>query len=492
VRDFRRSTRLLAALALLLVAGAAYQGRRHFIRTFFGDGEALVPGGRRGAAVAGPPGEVDRLRVVLLDGLGAAHAAGLPVLQGFCSRGQELRVDVGFPTVSLPVQHVLWTGRTQRESGVLYRIPALGEPPVDALPALVSSQAIAESHPAIVHSFGFGSAQPPLDRDAPDALPEGWRDGFAERATEAIHSDARLVFVHLLRIDEAGHAEGGASEAYAAAAAEADAILGTLLRADVERSAAGSTRWLVLADHGHRSAGGHGGAEPEIRQVRACVVGDGVLEGTSEEPLDVHLSDVARFVGESLGVGPSPGSSGRPWPEVLAGEGPSPSLPTPSSGRWIGALLSVGGVFAGLAWINRRLLWAALLWPILAYVGVLGGIGAVTLSNPAVYPPLGAAVLTAAWPGWLALVSTLLVLRRRAPVIDAALAVFGGVLAWALAALILAGAAGGDPPLTPLWTAQASLWLILTWPAAIVAALWLCLPTSSRRQANHRSMSFWT
>ena len=481
MRDSRWSTRLLAALALVLVAGAAYQGRRHFIRTFFGDGEARVQGAERGAALAGSPGEVERLRVVLLDGLGAGHAALLPQLQGFCSRGLELRVDVGFPTVSLPVQHVLWTGRTQQESGVLYRIPALAEPPVDALPRAVSSRAIAESHPAIVHSFGFASAEPPLDREAPEALPEGWREGFAERAVEAIRSDARLVFVHVLRIDEAGHAEGGASEAYAAAAVEADAILGTLLRAEVERGGGGSSRWLVLADHGHRPAGGHGGAEPEIRLVRACVVGDGVLKDIYDDPVDLHLIDLARFVGESLGVAPSPGSSARPWPEVLAGVGSSPSLPTPSLGRWIAALLCVGGAFAGLVWSNRRLLWAALLWPALAYVGVLGGVGAVTLSNPAVYPPLGAAVLTAAWPGWFALASTLLILRRRAPVIDAVLAVCGGVLICAVATLILAGAASAEPPLSPLWTAQASLWLILTWPAALVAALWLCLPTSSRQ-----------
>ncbi len=480
MRDSRWSTRLLAGLAILLVAGAAYQGRRHFIRTFFGDGEAVVPGARRGAAAAGAPGEVDRLRVVLLDGLGAARAAELPELRDFCSQGRALRVDVGFPTVSLPVQHVLWTGRTQQQSGVLYRIPALEEPPVDALPTAVSSRAIAESHPAIVHSFGFASAEPPLDREAPDALPEGWREAFAERAAEVIRSDERLVFVHVLRIDEAGHAEGGASEAYAAAAAEADAILGTLLRAEATHRPAGSTRWLVLADHGHRSAGGHGGAEPEIRQVRACVVGEGVPADTSGIPDDVHLSDVARFVGESLGVGPSPGAPGRPWAEALAGQGARPSLPTPSAGRWTAALLCVVAVLAGLAWILRRLIWAALLWPAAAYVGVVGGVGAVTLSNPAVYPPLGADALLAAWPGWAALVITLAVLRRRASVIDGAFAVFGGVLALALGALILAGAAGSDPPLMPCWTAQASLWLTLTWPAGILAALSLCLPTSSR------------
>jgi hypothetical protein len=420
-----------------------------------------------------PP--ADRLRVVLIDGLGAAHAKGLPNLSERCAEGVELRVDVGFPTVSLPVQHVLWTGRTQQESGILYRIPALAEPPVDALPRFVSARAVAESHPAIVHSFGFDVAEPPLVADDPEALPAGWREGFAARAAAAIAGDERLVFIHILRVDEAGHAAGGASPEYAAAAAEADAILGELVAA--AQADRGSTRWLVLADHGHRPGGGHGGPEPEIRVVRACVFGAGVTPAPGRT-IAATLSDIARLVGESVGVGPSPGAAGRPWSAVVAGDPPA-VLPVPSVGRWIAALIvSLGILAAALVAAGRRLLWAPFLWPTLAYVGVVAGVGWPTLSNPAIYPPVGAAILSAAWPGWVAAVLTLFLARRRLSSVRAAVAVAGG--GWALVggAVLLAGV-GGGPPLQPIWSAAASTSMILAWPVTAAAAIVAAMPTSA-------------
>ena len=65
------------------------------------------------------------MRVVLLDGLSRAHALRLPSLSEICSAGQELQLDIGFPTVSLPVQSALWTGMTQQQSGLQYHIGKL-------------------------------------------------------------------------------------------------------------------------------------------------------------------------------------------------------------------------------------------------------------------------------------------------------------------------------------------------------------------------------
>src|SRR5262245_54845197 len=42
-----------------------------------------------------------RTRVILVDGLTAAMAPQLPAWSSVCKRGVTLRVDVGFPTISL-------------------------------------------------------------------------------------------------------------------------------------------------------------------------------------------------------------------------------------------------------------------------------------------------------------------------------------------------------------------------------------------------------
>ena len=193
-------------LGLLLAALGLGAGRRALIRQFFVDG--AVPGD---APVwpRSPVGDgltpVPRVRVVLLDGLSRAHAVQLPHLSALCARGRELQVDVGFPTVSLPVQHVLWTGRTQQQSGVQYHIGQLAEPPRGSLPRQIDSLAVAESHPEIVHSFGFGRAEPSAD-PAWDGLPAWRAHGFVPAAHAAVASPAPLAFIHVLRIDEAGHA----------------------------------------------------------------------------------------------------------------------------------------------------------------------------------------------------------------------------------------------------------------------------------------------
>ena len=63
-----------------------------------GDGPGLTPSART--------------RVLLIDGLAADVAATLPAWTKTCARGIAVTVDVGFPTVSLPVEVALWTGLT--------------------------------------------------------------------------------------------------------------------------------------------------------------------------------------------------------------------------------------------------------------------------------------------------------------------------------------------------------------------------------------------
>src|SRR5690349_1510693 len=121
----RAVTRVVAALALLAAALGLFEARKRFIAGFFVHG----PGGAPPPVLPSPAdptlaregvGPAARVRVVLLDGLGLAAARRLPTLSSLCADGLDLEVDVGFPTVSLPVQSVLWSGQTQQQTGIQF------------------------------------------------------------------------------------------------------------------------------------------------------------------------------------------------------------------------------------------------------------------------------------------------------------------------------------------------------------------------------------
>lgn len=448
----------------LLVAVASYLGRRALIAGFFRDGvPAAAPWQREltGPSLPAAP----HVRVVLLDGLSRALAQTLPNLNRACEGGLTLAVDVGFPTVSLPVQHVLWTGRTQQQSGVLYRIPRLDPPPVDALPLRVADAiAVGESHRDIVHSFGFATTLPPLGRDDIEPVGSRWRtEEFVPAATAAVASDARLAFVHVLRIDEAGHREGAGSQAYDDAAREADAML-----AEWFAAAPDDARWIVLADHGHREAGGHGGAESEIRVVRACIFGGAPLQ-LPEPTAPIHLVDLHRALADMLGLEPDADAPGRALATAIDEPRVAQTLPRPSPVAWVTALaVLAAGVLLGAAPPSAR---AALPWLPLAAASVWLVDGAITLSNPVVYPPLGRDVLLAAMPGfaWLLLWSA--AARDARTLACAAAPACATLVAAAILAGVPAALVGGPPPLVPTWTAWCSVLFTITAGGALAVAI---------------------
>ncbi len=352
--------RILLAAGLLAAALALYSGRKRFIQSFFERGAggaeppalAPPPASPTGAVAAGlPPAEL--VRVALLDGVDRATALRLPHYDQMCKLGLELVVDVGFPTVSLPVQSVLWTGLTQQQSGIEFVQEHVAPPPDGSLPAREpSSAAVSESHPFIAQSFGFAQAWPPLD-STPAAIAQ-WKAGpFAFKALEQVGSSTRLVFVHLVGPDSAAHKFGRDSREFEAAAAAADKTLGDLIAIDAANHGPRS-RWLVLADHGHRAAGGHGGEERDLRLVRACVAGSGVASATAVRGHLIHMVDLSRALADSLGLAPHPRSAGRPiFGALAAPEQPGVSLPRSGPLRLVIAALLIaggaGGVVAGCA-----------------------------------------------------------------------------------------------------------------------------------------------
>lgn len=475
-----RASRVALALVLIALASWLPDVRKAFIgqvvRTDAPPGAAPVlpapPPGTDPAPLAPAP----FVRVVLIDGVNLDDALAMPAWSALCARGLDLRVDVGFPTVSLPVQVALWTGLTQQQTGVLFHS---GYPLADPLgargiPAQVAraggSVAVAEAFPYIIQSLGFGEAQPPLG-DGKQG-PEGWDVAWIEAARAAVAGPARLAFVHVLRVDTAGHKKGRGSPAWAEAVRTADELLGQLVAAG--DAAHPDARWFVLADHGHVAAGGHGGHAPAIRRVRACIAGPGIATGTGAGP--IALVDLSRAIADSTGASLPAASRGRPLGAALAAPLAGDELvPGPSAGRWWVAALILLAAAGVTAWAlgARAALWAPWWWPLALLLAVVS-LGAPTLSASFVYAPRGdkiadavrlatyaAALWTAAavhWagrPAWRVVVATVAI-----------------PLACLAAALVLCGGLAvvwGDTaaPITARWTAWASVtWLI------VVRALW--------------------
>lgn len=482
-----RSTRAIAlgavAIALAAVGFFAIPPlRRTYIRA------AVTYDAEPGPAVAlpAPPAgaaglaRVDRTRVILIDGLDRATARTLPAWSATCARGTRLAVDVGFPTVSLAVEAALWSGRAQGTSGIVFRNDNPIVPPLAGVPSSVpGSIAIAESHGYIVRSLGFTTALPAADpaHPAKDLEPAAWEATWRARAVDAVRSPANLVFVHVLRVDVAGHAHGGASPEYAAAARDADAIVAELT------AAAPDARWFLLSDHAHLPTGGHGGEERAIRQVDACLAGPGVA--VAAPPGLVHLLDVTRALADSTGVD-LPGMPGRPLAGAIAAPiGDDDALPAIPTHRLALALAMLAG---GLALTIAFARGGVALYP-WWWLGALAALVVVrappTLSMPMVYQRTGA-TMTYAWLPALALGALLAIVAfARRPAYRVIVAALALPIAAAAAALTASGGWGallGEEvaPIAPYVTAWTSPLILLVGHGLLAVAL-AALATLVRR-----------
>jgi hypothetical protein len=347
-----------------------------------------------------------RTRVVVIDGLSADLAPSLPAWSGVCRRGLALRVDVGFPTVSLPVETALWTGLTQQQTGIVHRGGGKGgiygrplDPPLDrrGIPAQIAgSIAIAEDHGWIVRSLGFATVMPKAGtHPAEDFAPVEWKRAWQTTAREAVASPAPLVFVHVLRVDSAGH-KFGIGPHYGRIAVEADAIVAGLLAADP------GARWFLLSDHGH--LGGHGGEEREVRQTEACIAGPGVAAGKG--PL-VHIIDISRAIADSTGAKLDPEARGRPLSTALVAPlGEDQAVPPLPLSRGVIAIFLLALGLGATTWGARRW-WLAPWWFPIACASLVIVRGEPTLSVGWVYAPDGRLMIECWMPaiGIAALVS---------------------------------------------------------------------------------------
>jgi hypothetical protein len=428
---------------------------------------AVIPGGT-GPGL--PPAA--RTRVVLIDGLSAEAASEMRTWAALCSRGVRAMVDVGFPTVSLPIEVMLWSGLTQQQTGIVYRSERPLDPPLRGIPSQVpGSWAVAEHHGWIVRSLGFARVEPAAAPDHPvrDADPDAWREAWQAHATAAVASSIRLVFVHILRVDTAGHKHGGDSPEYRAAAREADTILARLVEADP------SARWFLLSDHGHLGGprGGHGGEERDVRQVEGCIVGPGVLVRRGGL---VHLVDISRALADSTGTTLDRESRGRPLLAALdAPLAPDDALPAMTLGAGAIAILVLAAGIA-LTVAAARDFWLAPWWFVTACIALVMVRGEPTLSMPFVYKPEGRAMYLV-WLPLLALAfaATTFGMRRTTilRVVAAQLAVPFAAAATAVTACGGWSAVFGAEiaPVVPRFTAYTSPLLLMASHGAAVVAL---------------------
>ncbi|MGY5764395.1 alkaline phosphatase family protein [Brachybacterium sp. DNPG3] len=209
-----------------------------------------------------PAETVGRDVVVLLDGVGAellaAHRALTPVLRRLADETRAVRTV--FPSTTATAMVSLHTARPPVEHGVIGWVthdPATGlalnqiqgdraVDPLRWMPLTTPVEASGRRAFQVAPSKHQGSH---LSRVAY----RGWGfvgHGAHDRADATVIAVRRagpdgLVHLHVDDVDHAGHVHGVDSEPWRAALAEADALLGTLLR----RLPAG-TRLHVTADHG--------------------------------------------------------------------------------------------------------------------------------------------------------------------------------------------------------------------------------------------------
>ncbi len=288
-----------------------------------------------------------RVFVVIVDGLRYDKSFELPFLDELRRRGVDAEATSHYPTWSRPNYVSILAGVPPQASGVrtnhhatpveldtlMDRAKAAGmhvacATDYDVLPKLFLRKRVHEdSIPTATldddDELDIDAMENPLSDAAvrapdanfvspfDDARYAPWPGGFSEAGAAVAQGDAELVVMLLGAVDAAGHAHGGASDDYRAAAEIADRALARALgHVDLSQDAI-----VITADHGHTNRGGHGGIEPEVLAVPLIMAGAGVKAGA--DVADARLIDIAPTVAALLGV-PAPGHGlGRTLTETL-------------------------------------------------------------------------------------------------------------------------------------------------------------------------------
>jgi len=108
-----------------------------------------------------------------------------------------------------------------------------------------------------------------------------------------------VSFVYLGAVDITGHELGAGSE-YRTAVMTMDQRVGRLVAAVRARADGADWTTIVVTDHGHLDAGGHGGREPEVVTAWAAAAGPAIRPGA--RPVITRHTHIAPLVFAAAGV----------------------------------------------------------------------------------------------------------------------------------------------------------------------------------------------
>ncbi len=233
----------------------------------------------------------ERVVLIIVDGLRVDASRTMRSLARLRAAGIDAEAASHYPSLSRPNYVSILAGVPPQWSGV--RSNEYDQPvPLDSAPRRAKAAGLGVSFISQVASgprvmFGVHVDHAPIAPRAPD---------LEATVLASLYGTHELIAVLIGAVDDEGHAHGGASEEYAAAVAWADAMLERLLRRiDLQRHTV-----IVVADHGHIDAGGHGGLEPEVMAVPLVMAGAGIRPGA---PLvRAEIIDVAPTVCALLGL----------------------------------------------------------------------------------------------------------------------------------------------------------------------------------------------
>jgi hypothetical protein len=322
VRRPRRAFRLAALPALLVLLGACSLGLALVALTSLQSYRSpYVFADLR----AGPATErlVDRVVVVVVDGLRRDTADRLPELEALRAGGAELTSLAGQPSYSRAGYATLGTGAWPEVHGFLLN-SATGRSQVDSLFAETRAHGL---KPALVgYSWWtdlFGDdlpsrwINPGSDDPAKDQFGNLNNSGPVDRevifADEAIRilrkHDPDLLYVHFQDTDQKAHDFGIGPEYLRQAHVIGEQIERLVRELDLSRDVL-----ILTADHGHIARGGHGGWEPEAVQTPLILAGRAIRLGGYGT---VDQVDIPATAAALLGVPFPTSAQGRVLWEVL-------------------------------------------------------------------------------------------------------------------------------------------------------------------------------
>jgi hypothetical protein len=246
-----------------------------------------------------------RLTVVILDGVGFQKARELPALAELRERGVFRPLRAHAPTFTAPNVVAMLTGRAPRDSRV--RLNGVGVP--DRPFETVLDVAVEAGWEVRCHARQFFAFQGVVG--APGGCVRG-RLAFAFDVLVEPTPVGTFELIHVGEVDDAGHAEGPESVAYAERAAHADRVVARLAAS----LAPELDTLVVLSDHGHIPGGGHGGNEPEAHAA-FFLAAFGPVDRGQELP-ERPMRDVASTLAELAGMRRAEHDHGAPMLDVFA------------------------------------------------------------------------------------------------------------------------------------------------------------------------------